>query len=609
MDVSCLSQRTNGSAHLYGDSNYAHFSQITEANKKSFPDFEKAHPITITLEKGDVLYIPAKWWHWVKSFGKRCISINYWFSCPLGEEPKVHAGLVREWPALQKWTNPYLEEVSKECNRDGIWIWRENFAYKERITMDEFISRYGGIEASAGGEGSLKREPPEESKNLSPNPGRNLPQKEFAYLITLADYECSVSGSNGQLLVKLSEDISFPFPDLLAPTVVSSSLSSGQPSNMAPDEGPGGKIEKLGSNFWMNFGGIDTGLHFDDEDGFLCVVDGTKQVTLYPPQDSIYLAPYPLEKPSLLRNHRHFMYNLYLDFGPLQLPTGTNPKTVMDSSSLLELTLKKAPNLARYARQLQDHFGAGRIVYGVKNRAGVIQWEFYFYGIDKSNTSEQDRSSLFATPAYNQDLHLREYLKFHAATLHPQTPLDPQLVDKIDLAGLTVYSVDFNEESAMTGNLTKINIYRTATPKIAVPFALSEYTYNIGGENLINSVQYIALFTEVFSSSAVFETSCVRVGIQPIDIANLAKFCNGAPYVCRSVSLVNKREEIGIYFFGISYATFLKFLIDYQYPPDLFHFTIEHSIDISRLQLEVGFHFPKGSQTGVPSRTAFYGLF
>lgn len=554
---SLLSQATNGSAHLYNDSNYAHFSQITEANKSRFPSLSRASPITFTLKVGDALYIPAKWWHWVKSYGNRCVSINYWFSSSLADKPIVHQNLVGKWPACEKWTNQHLIEVSKRCNPDGIWLWRDQFAYKERIAMQEFIDRYGGNRES--------------SKQESVNN-----KKEFAYLITLSDYECHISNSNRGLLEELSHDIEFPFAST---------------------------IEEYGCNFWMNFGGIDTGLHYDDEDGLLCVVDGTKIVTLYPPSDSVYLAPYPAEPVKLLRNNRCFMYNLYKEIGPLP------EETLVDSSSLLEITLRKAPNLAAYTRKLQDKYGAGRIVYGIKNCDGVVKWEFYFYGIDRFCSTYQERKLLFGNKAYNQDLNLQSYLKFHQETLRASSTPMPETFTNCEPEGMIVYSVDFDEESAMSGSLSKINLYRVTGDRIQVPFILSEHTMYDTGETVINSVQYINLFEVAFSGTFALFDHCKKLGMKQDDINNLVKFCDGSPYKCKVVSIVNKREEIGIYFFGICYEAFALFLVKYRYPPDLLDFVLKNATSVAALQLEVGFHFRKDSDTAIPSRTAIYGLF
>jgi hypothetical protein len=577
MEERCISQRTNGSAHLYDDSSYAHFSQITDSNKYLFPSLKKTSPLEFTLHKGDCLYIPAKWWHWVRSYGTRCLSVNYWFNKPLNTEPKIHKELIKDWKALEKWTNDYLIEVSEINLSEGAWIWRDNFALKKRITIKEFINTYSSIVNKNTDKTEVKDE-----KNK---------EKEFAYLITLKDYEHDGSHSNRCLLTKLEDDITFPFID---------------------------SVDEYQWNLWMNFGGLDTGLHFDDDEGLLCVIDGMKHVTLYPPSDSKYLMPYPMKPYVLKRNNRNFMFNLYKDLGPIIPDNNEKHNCEIDSCSILELTLKKAPNLAKYTIMLQKHFGVGNIVYGIKNNDGIIKWEYYFYGIDRSSETFQDKRLLFKVPKYNKNLSLDRYLEFHNDHFKPNIKTN-NIIKSINQNGLMVYSLDFDEENAMSGIISKINLYYTIVDEVKVPFILKEDTLLLSEDERdkkkekiniqTNSIQGIDLFNLALGNIISFTFRCTKLGLEEIDIANLHRFINGSEYKAKTVSLVNKRTEIGIYFFGISYDAFLKFLITYMYPPELVSFVSSHSEDLMKQQLEVGFHFPKGSTNGLPSRTAFYGLF
>jgi peptidyl-lysine (3S)-dioxygenase / protease len=49
---------------------------------KQYPLFEHANPIHVTLQKGDVLYLPSLWFHQVKQSPDelgRAIAVNFWF--------------------------------------------------------------------------------------------------------------------------------------------------------------------------------------------------------------------------------------------------------------------------------------------------------------------------------------------------------------------------------------------------------------------------------------------------------------------------------------------------------------------------------------------------
>lgn len=57
-----------------------------------------------------------------------------------------------------------------------------------------------------------------------------------------------------------------------------------------------GAPEDSVTNFWFNYGNVDTRLHYDDYSSIVCVLDGTKVIDLYPPEQSEFL--YPCRKPS-----------------------------------------------------------------------------------------------------------------------------------------------------------------------------------------------------------------------------------------------------------------------------------------------------------------------
>lgn len=559
-----LSQTTNGAAHLYSEDGYAHFSQITESNKSLFPLLERAHPLTYTLHPGDALYIPPKWWHWVKSYGNRCLSVNYWFSRPLSATPIIFSGLCSDWSALQKWTNQYLIEVAEKSAPDGIWVWQEGFALKKKISMREFIDTYEG------------------KKDV------------FAYLITLKAYEHESTLSNRRLLDQLEKDLEFPesiFERTKGKAQETTDHSQSEEKNPHPSHE---------MNVWFNFGGIDTGLHYDDSDGLLCVVDGMKVVTLYPPEDSQYLYPYPQEPITLQPITTRFMYNLYSELFPLPENVG------ITSSKLLEITLKRAPTLAAYTQKLQSRFGVGKIVYGIKNDQGCIKWEYYFYGTDRNCKTSNDPALLFRDPKYNSELALENYLAFHSQELRTVFPND--LAKDIPRTRLTVYSVDFDEESVITGVFHKLNLYYVVSGKIGVPFFLREDSCSLAGEIEIKSVQNICMFQDVFADTEIFLRKLEVIGILGQDALNILNFCNGREK-CTSVSLVNKGLEVGIYFFGVTVVTFMAFLLEYCYPPELITLCAKNLESLAHMELEIGFHFKKGQLTSVPNRTAFYGLF
>lgn len=44
----------------------------------------ESHPIHVTLEPGDTLYLPPGWWHHVRQSGDTTIAVNWWYDVEIG---------------------------------------------------------------------------------------------------------------------------------------------------------------------------------------------------------------------------------------------------------------------------------------------------------------------------------------------------------------------------------------------------------------------------------------------------------------------------------------------------------------------------------------------
>lgn len=547
-----LAQKANAGGHLYSTSKYAHFSQITEHNKQLFPLFEKATPIRIVARPGDCITIPAGWWHWVRSVGRRCVSVNFWSDTTQfdNQQPTLIEHAIDDWPAIRLWTNDYLIKKIDDGIPDGLWLFLDNFAVAKSVSMAEFVNDYGD---------------------------RKGADRKYAYLITPLDYEPWKEKRNAKILDLLASDFKCPLAD---------------------------KMPNAKANFWMNFGGIDTGLHFDDEPGVLCVVDGVKDVLLYPPSDTQFLYPYP-SSPIHLEPYDvcAFHYNLYKDdasrFGSVAI------------TGMLERALWKAPNVARIAKAFQDKFGVGKLIYGIKNRQGVVSFEFYFYGINRNHRNIS--SSLFYEDEdCNPEFFIDLYMDVHN-TLFPGDAKSPYDLTNFDFGGLCIFSIDLDEENAISGTTGKLNLYYTQDEIVNLPFILTEWTYFKDGTKIKRCKVWTETMENMMKNLPAFYDRCLKIGILEDEIKHIVKFIHGSPYKCPIASIFNKGDEIGLYFYGIDYSAFKQFVIDYDYPVHLIEYVIENEHQLKGQQLEVGFHFSKSAKDiasrSVPCRTAFYGIF
>lgn len=56
---------------------------------------QEAHPLHITLEAGDTLYLPVGWWHYVRQSGPTTIALNWWYDAEVQGMNWVWLNLLR----------------------------------------------------------------------------------------------------------------------------------------------------------------------------------------------------------------------------------------------------------------------------------------------------------------------------------------------------------------------------------------------------------------------------------------------------------------------------------------------------------------------------------
>jgi len=593
-----VSNATNGAGHLGKASKYAHFSRITKTNQHLFPKFAQAQTkaLKFIVYRGDSLFIPKGWWHWVESKvdhpysleekEKRCIAISMWFNAKSNrknkedeieedenKQPRVLQGCVKDWPAISRWTNRYLQEKIDEALPNGVWLWLKESNFNKPITFKMFLELYA------------KR-----------NSGNILNANVFAYLITLSDYE--LDQKNNHTIVDVLKD------DFKVPQFIIDNIN---------DENDIFEVSKVTSNFWMNFGDIDTGLHYDDEDGLLSVVDGYKEVTLYPPSESDNIYPYSLEGYKLRPFRQKFMYNVYKS-----LP-GIVAEGNLCSSDLLNLTLELAPEVMSIACKFQDKYGEGKIVWSCKNNNGSMQWEFYFYGFTTRDDIYQSNRQLFnkdSTGDYNSDFALHSYLDFHRSLFPNDNYTLEKIEDTIDLHGLCIYSIDLTEDGALRGTTPCLNLYHTRSTKIQLPLVLNETTYYSEKENQSSKIVPRSKLISFLPSTSL-EIIATSLGLSESDMRMITNFIASLNYTYKSCCIINKNSveygcEIGVYLFGITTLNFQHFLHSNAYSGKITSFVSTNFDKLHDIEHEVAFHLRKNSdriQNPIVTRTAFYGIF
>ena len=207
--------------HKNSSSLYAHFSQIDTYNYFIFPKLIFTHPQKFKLTKGQGIYIPKKWWHWVTAT-RKTFAINFWFNNNIADNMPF---------VINTDTNTDIDIGS--LNNETVTIWHSLTNDSEETTFKLFYNS----------------------------------RQDNKYIITLGNYNLGMNNSN-------IKDIVHPFVKL-------------------PNDG---RIDvntnDYDYNIWISAGKHTTGLHYDDEDGLLTVVEGMKEIILFPPSDTKYLYAY-----------------------------------------------------------------------------------------------------------------------------------------------------------------------------------------------------------------------------------------------------------------------------------------------------------------------------
>uniref|UniRef100_A0A3Q2PLN2 Hspb associated protein 1 n=1 Tax=Fundulus heteroclitus TaxID=8078 RepID=A0A3Q2PLN2_FUNHE len=98
------------------------FSQVDvlHPDRSKFPGFQGARAHAVTLEPGQVLYVPRHWWHYVESIDAITVSVNSWIELEVDDAARVSEAVTKTVVCALKsaqsedntdtWLNPTEEE-------------------------------------------------------------------------------------------------------------------------------------------------------------------------------------------------------------------------------------------------------------------------------------------------------------------------------------------------------------------------------------------------------------------------------------------------------------------------------------------------------------------
>jgi hypothetical protein len=474
--IKMLTGPSNQKRHLTSEHSYAHFSSINASNYLLTPSLLFTSPYRFTLQSGQSLWIPKKWWHWIRTTSPS-VAVNFWIPHRPGAPPLPYLiPNARQPPSLL----PAIEAAMTD-----VTVWKSN--------------------------------------TDSTRVQQRLDGTDNEYVITLDGYQTAAGGGpmNPHLLATAKRHAIIP---------------------------PGGEM-----NVWVSGGNHDTGLHYDDNDGILTLLRGTKEITLYPPSDSIYLHPLEVLPAWATQPAARVQYNLYHFEKPL-------PASALPSARILYESIQNKEVLRQISRMKAE--AKVPLVWGCKLEKGTLRWEIYVYHY---NLYRNERSAPEVARLWNPSGH-------------------PCLIHSIDLA------------DSKTPVGPDIHYYYKDSPGASLPIRGRGTT----GPTKPEGVFRIDTPERMIRS---FYTHATALGFP----ASRLRACKSLLYAypCTHIAIWNKyKEQIYIQYLGISASDFLRFLRTHGYPASLIDHVEREGYEHLIHEITIVYDLA----TLKPVRTGFYGI-
>jgi hypothetical protein len=346
-------------------------------------------------------------------------------------------------------------------------------------------------------------------------------------------------------------------------------------------------------NFWYCIKKMDTGLHFDDNYGLLCVLSGSKEVFLYPPSDSKYLYPYP-NTPKWVNNktYEDLEFNIYKSNGILN--------NQLSSSNILYETMRKnKKDVIKDTITIVDHlvnlFGYNKIIWGAKcmKNSGEIYWEYYFYNIDK-NHKEKNISTKYNGMLLKKLSTIPQLKNFKN--------FENQNIDSIQ----NVTIVSFEVHNNLHFNPSLDVHFSKKSSEIVLPFHGETMSYD--GKNFQFKSNFVVMTLEYLKNN--FENIIKDFKFEPI--SNLVnKEFQRYPYI-KNISIYRKSKNyISLQWYGLTMDDFIKFLTDNNWPKSFIEYYHYNRDSLEHIRREITINYIISENDNQYSldihRTSIYG--
>jgi len=324
-------------------------------------------------------------------------------------------------------------------------------------------------------------------------------------------------------------------------------------------------------NIWICNKYNDSGLHYDNYDGILTVLKGTKYITFYPPSDSIFIKPKKIIPYWAEQRSIKFEYNLYVNIGIL-------PESDLSSARLLYETLKTVNNfkIIQLINCIIDRIGCGKIIWGFKKKGDEIRWELYFYHYNQLNNkfpSELD-NTFIGIESKSREIYYKN----------------------LDKHNIQIHSFDIYNDSNLIGN--DIHLYYTNKLDVQT----NGYSEYINKENI-----HIKEGLFIIDTVVNFKNNYNKY-TESIQLYNVDKFKSILDnYKCTHICIWNKYDScIFIQYLNISINDFIHFLKKFKYDKSIIKHVIQNKKRYSSINHEITIVYNIDTMEAI--RSGFYGL-
>jgi hypothetical protein len=338
-------------------------------------------------------------------------------------------------------------------------------------------------------------------------------------------------------------------------------------------------------NFWYSPNKMDTGLHYDDNNGILCVLSGKKIVYLYPPNDSKYLYPYDIKPKWFYNKFEDMEYNIYkLNNDILDDKIASNNILYESFRNTKKSMCKIVDYLDKYSKKINN-----TIIYGIKNDKSKKWYEYYFYNIDKYRKTQY----------YHENFNIIDTINYLCKCDYMN------VLNTINLYVLSEFIKDknitiFSFEAHESGVLDNIDIHVNNNDINQFPFYGT--TYNMNKDIITKKNIFIVDTYKHFIDNIDYYCNYFNLYYLKNEIIEEYKKYN---YV-ENISFYKKSEKsIAIQWFGLSDKDIKIFLREYKWNDNLIDYY--ETNNLSHIKNEITINYDIIDNKLNITRTSIYG--